>query len=38
MGTRNFTSVILDGKQVVCQYCQWDGYPNYASQCRAAGK
>ena len=30
MGTRNFTSVILDGKQVVCQYCQWDGYPTYA--------
>lgn len=30
MGTRNFTSVILDGKQVVCQYCQWDGYPSYA--------
>lgn len=27
MGTRNYTSVILGGKQVVCQYCQWDGYP-----------
>lgn len=30
MGTRNVTSVILDGKQVVCQYCQWDGYPSCA--------
>ena len=29
MGTRNITSVILDGKQVVCQYGQWDGYPTY---------
>lgn len=29
MGTRNVTSVILDGKQVVCQYGQWDGYPTY---------
>lgn len=29
MGTRNFTSVILEGKQVVCQYGQWDGYPSY---------
>lgn len=29
MGTRNITSVILDGKQVVCQYGQWDGYPSY---------
>lgn len=30
MGTRNYTSVILGGKQVVCQYCQWDGYPTGA--------
>lgn len=30
MGTRNITSVILDGKQRVCQYCQWDGYPTWA--------
>ena len=30
MGTRNYTSVILGGKQVVCQYCQWDGYPSGA--------
>lgn len=29
MGTRNVTSVILDGKQMVCQYGQWDGYPTY---------
>ena len=29
MGTRNFTSVILNGEQIVCQYCQWDGYPTY---------
>ena len=29
MGTRNITSVIMDGKQVVCQYGQWDGYPTY---------
>jgi len=30
MGTRNVTSVILNKKQVVCQYGQWDGYPSYA--------
>ena len=30
MGTRNITSVILDGEQKVCQYCQWDGYPTWA--------
>ena len=29
MGTRNITSVIMDGKQVVCQYGQWDGYPTW---------
>ncbi len=29
MGTRNFTSVIMGGEQVVCQYCQWDGYPSW---------
>jgi len=29
MGTRNITSVIHQGKQVVCQYGQWDGYPSY---------
>lgn len=29
MGTRNITSVIMDGKQVVCQYGQWDGYPSW---------
>ncbi len=29
MGTRNITSVVLNGKQVVCQYGQWDGYPSY---------
>ena len=30
MGTRNITSVILNGEQKVCQYCQWDGYPTWA--------
>lgn len=29
MGTRNITSVIMNNKQVVCQYGQWDGYPSY---------
>lgn len=29
MGTRNITSVIMNNNQVVCQYCQWDGYPSY---------
>ena len=29
MGTRNITSVILEGEQKVCQYCQWDGYPTW---------
>ncbi len=29
MGTRNITSVVMDGKQVVCQYGQWDGYPTW---------
>ena len=29
MGTRNITSVIMGGKQVVCQYGQWDGYPSW---------
>lgn len=29
MGTRNITSVILAGKQMVCQYGQWDGYPSW---------
>lgn len=29
MGTRNVTSVIVNGKQLVCQYGQWDGYPSY---------
>lgn len=28
MGTRNLTIVVLDGKTVVGQYCQWDGYPS----------
>ncbi len=28
MGTRNLTRVILNGKNVVAQYCQWDGYPD----------
>lgn len=27
MGTRNLTMVIADGKTVVVQYGQWDGYP-----------
>jgi len=27
MGTRNITQVILNGKTLVSQYCQWDGYP-----------
>lgn len=27
MGTRNLTSVILDGQTRVAQMCQWDGYP-----------
>lgn len=26
MGTRNLTYVIRNGKYVVAQYCQWDGY------------
>lgn len=29
MGTRHFTSVILNGEQKVCQYGQWDEYPTY---------
>jgi len=29
VGTRNITSVIMNGKQVVCQYGQWDGYPSW---------
>lgn len=28
MGTRNLTIVIQNGKNVVAQYCQWDGYPD----------
>ncbi len=28
MGTRHITQVILDGKTVVSQYGQWDGYPD----------
>lgn len=28
MGTRNLTIVVLNGKNVVAQYCQWDGYPS----------
>ena len=28
MGTRNLTKVIKDGKVVVAQYGQWDGYPS----------
>lgn len=28
MGTRNLTMVMLDGKYVVAQYGQWDGYPS----------
>ncbi len=28
MGTRNLTAVVLDGKYVVAQYGQWDGYPS----------
>jgi hypothetical protein len=28
MGTRNLTKVIKDGKIVVAQYGQWDGYPS----------
>ncbi len=28
MGTRNITQVILNGKTLVSQYCQWDGYPD----------
>lgn len=28
MGTRNLTAVILNGKHVVAQYGQWDGYPS----------
>ena len=27
MGTRNLTIVVADGKHIVSQYCQWDGYP-----------
>lgn len=27
MGTRNITRVVNNGKVVVEQYCQWDGYP-----------
>lgn len=27
MGTRNLTAVMLNGKYVVAQYGQWDGYP-----------
>ena len=27
MGTRHITAVVLDGKFVVSQYGQWDGYP-----------
>ena len=30
MGTRNITSVVVNGEQKVCQYCQWDGYPTWA--------
>lgn len=29
MGTRHFTSIILNGEHKVCQYGQWDGYPTY---------
>jgi hypothetical protein len=28
MGTRNLTVVVLDGKERVAKYCQWDGYPD----------
>lgn len=28
MGTRNLTSVIVDGQTKVAQYGQWDGYPS----------
>jgi hypothetical protein len=28
MGTRNLTMVISDGKPIVAQYGQWDGYPS----------
>ena len=28
MGTRNLISVIKDGKPVIAQYGQWDGYPS----------
>lgn len=27
MGTRNITKVVMNEQIVVCQYCQWDGYP-----------
>lgn len=27
MGTRNITRVVSNGKVIVEQYCQWDGYP-----------
>ncbi len=29
MGTKNFTAVIMNGEQRVCQYCQWDGNPSF---------
>lgn len=32
MGTRNITSVIMNGKQMVCQYGQWDGYPSWSGR------
>jgi hypothetical protein len=28
MGTRNLTAVMSDGKYVIAQYGQWDGYPS----------
>ena len=30
MGTRHFVEVISDGKKVISQYGQWDGYPTTA--------
>lgn len=32
MGTRNLTRVISNGKLVLCQYGQWDGYPTFAGR------
>jgi len=32
MGTRNITKVVKDGKTVVAQYGQWDGYPEYSGR------